>query len=66
MIYRYKLTITLPHVSFERELLLDALERHAWNQTHAAQRLGITRRVLKLKMDRHGLAPPGSGPRKPD
>jgi DNA-binding NtrC family response regulator len=46
---------------FERELLLDALERCGWNQTRAAQQLRITRRALKLKMDRHGLVPP-SGP----
>jgi DNA-binding NtrC family response regulator len=40
---------------FERELLVDALERSGWNQTRAAELLRITRRALKLKMDRHGL-----------
>ncbi len=45
---------------FERALLHDALEGAGWNQTLAAQRLGVTRRVLKLKMDRLGLAPPAS------
>ncbi len=40
---------------FELELLREALERSEWNQTRAAERLGITRRVLKLKMDRYGL-----------
>ena len=43
---------------FERTLLLEALERAAWNQTRAAAQLGITRRSLKLKMDRHGLHSP--------
>jgi len=43
---------------FERELLLEALERSGWNQTRAAEQLRITRRVLKLKMDRYGLEPP--------
>jgi DNA-binding NtrC family response regulator len=43
---------------FERELLLEALERCGWNQTRAAEQLQITRRALKLKMDRHGLQPP--------
>jgi len=43
---------------FERELLLEALERSGWNQTRAAEQLRITRRVLKLKMDRHALKPP--------
>ena len=42
---------------FERDLLLDALERSGWNQTRAAELLRVTRRALKLKMDRHGLKP---------
>jgi len=46
---------------FEEDLLRDALERSAWNQTRAAAQLGITRRQLKLKMDRYGIeAPAGS------
>jgi two-component system response regulator AtoC len=40
---------------FEAELLREALERADWNQTRAAAQLGITRRQLKLKMDRYGL-----------
>jgi DNA-binding NtrC family response regulator len=44
---------------FEQELLREALERSEWNQTRAAEILGITRRVLKLKMDRYGLSEPG-------
>jgi DNA-binding NtrC family response regulator len=40
---------------FELELIREALEGCGWNQTRAAERLGITRRVLKLKMDRYGL-----------
>jgi DNA-binding NtrC family response regulator len=43
---------------FERELLLEALERTGWNQTRTAEQLRITRRVLKLKMDRYGLKDP--------
>jgi len=43
---------------FESELLRESLERAEWNQTHAAGDLGITRRVLKLKMDRFGIKPP--------
>jgi DNA-binding NtrC family response regulator len=45
---------------FETELLREGLERAAWNQTRAAAQLGITRRQLKLKMDRLGLVPPGT------
>jgi two-component system response regulator AtoC len=41
--------------SFEHDLLMDALERSGWNQTRAAELLGMTRRALKLKMDRHGV-----------
>ncbi|MDH3213274.1 MAG: sigma-54 dependent transcriptional regulator [Myxococcales bacterium] len=43
---------------FERELLLEALERTGWNQTRTAEQLRVTRRALKLKMDRYGLKPP--------
>ncbi len=43
---------------FERALLLEALELADWNQTRAAERLKITRRALKLRMDRLGLAQP--------
>jgi DNA-binding NtrC family response regulator len=43
---------------FEQELIREALERCEWNQTRAAEILGITRRVLKLKMDRYGIAEP--------
>jgi DNA-binding NtrC family response regulator len=45
---------------FEKDLLLEALERSGWNQTRAADQLGITRRQLKLKIDRHELAPKGA------
>jgi DNA-binding NtrC family response regulator len=44
---------------FEQDLLRGALERNAWNQTRAAAQLGITRRQLKLKMDRYGIEPAG-------
>ena len=44
---------------FEREILVEALERCGWNQTRAAEQLRITRRALKLKLDRYGLKPPG-------
>ncbi|MCC6641514.1 MAG: sigma-54-dependent Fis family transcriptional regulator [Deltaproteobacteria bacterium] len=40
---------------FESELIREALERCGWNQTRAAEQLGLTRRLLKLKMDRFGL-----------
>ncbi len=40
---------------FESEILREALERNQWNQTRTANDLGITRRVLKLKMDKLGI-----------
>ncbi|MFO0689434.1 MAG: sigma-54 dependent transcriptional regulator [Myxococcota bacterium] len=40
---------------FETEILREALESHQWNQTRTATALGITRRVLKLKMDKLGI-----------
>jgi two-component system response regulator AtoC len=36
----------------ERDMLLDALERHNWVQTKAAESLGISERVLRYKMER--------------
>jgi len=41
---------------FEGDLLRDALDRNRWNQTQTAEQLGLTRRLLKLKIDRHGLS----------
>ena len=44
---------------FEIEILREALERADWNQTRAASSLNMTRRVLKLKIDRFGIDPSG-------
>jgi DNA-binding NtrC family response regulator len=53
-----ELGIEAAAADFEREILLEALERCDWNQTRTAEQLRVTRRVLKLKMDRYGLEPP--------
>jgi two-component system response regulator AtoC len=45
---------------FERELILDALTRTGHVQTHAASLLGITRRMLKYRMDMLGIKSPDS------
>ena len=42
----------------ETEILRESLESHHWNQTRTANALGITRRVLKLKMDKLGIESP--------
>jgi len=43
---------------FERQLLLEALASSGWNQTRTAEQLRMTRRALKLRMDRLGLQGP--------
>ena len=40
---------------FEREVILDALKRTNHIQSHAAEVLGISRRILKYKMDKLGI-----------
>jgi len=40
----------------EYEMIVEALKQHRGNTTEAAKQLGITRRVLGLRMARHGLA----------
>ena len=39
----------------EREIIVRALKRFAWNQTHAAQYLNISRRTLIYRMEKYGL-----------
>ncbi len=41
--------------AFEQDILREALDRCDWNQTRAAEQLGITRRLLKLKIDKYAL-----------
>jgi DNA-binding NtrC family response regulator len=45
----------------ERELILRALERAGGNKSQAARLLGLSRRTLYSRMERHGLRPPGAG-----
>ena len=45
--------------TLERELILKALERAAGNKSQAARLLGLTRRTLYSRMERHGLRKPG-------
>jgi len=42
----------------ERAAIASALDECGGNQTRAAQRLGISRRALIYKMEKHGLKPP--------
>jgi DNA-binding NtrC family response regulator len=45
----------------ERALILRALERANGNKSQAARLLGLTRRTLYSRMERHGLRQPGAG-----
>jgi DNA-binding NtrC family response regulator len=48
-------------MEFEREIILDALKRTNYVQTHAANLLGISRRMLKYRMDTLGIGRPDNG-----
>jgi DNA-binding NtrC family response regulator len=43
--------------SLERDLLIKALEEYRWNQSRAAQSLGLKRTSLQYKMKKYGLYP---------
>ena len=43
---------------FERDIILEALKKTRYVQTHAADLLGISRRILKYKMDLLGIIHP--------
>jgi DNA-binding NtrC family response regulator len=45
--------------SVERQMVLDALMKHGWNQTHAAAALKMGRTSLQYKMQKHKLVKPG-------
>jgi two-component system NtrC family response regulator len=44
--------------AIERELLLRALQKFNWNQTHAAKYLDISRKALIYRMEKHGIKRP--------
>ncbi|MFH1758042.1 MAG: sigma-54 dependent transcriptional regulator [Pseudomonadota bacterium] len=43
---------------FERDIIMEALKKSNFVQTRAADLLGISRRILKYKMDKYGIAEP--------
>jgi DNA-binding NtrC family response regulator len=47
--------------ALEKELILQALERAGGNKSQAARLLGLTRRTLYSRMEKHGLHKPGEG-----
>jgi len=44
---------------FEKDIILEALKRSNYVQTRAAELLGISRRILKYKMDKYGIPADG-------
>ncbi len=42
---------------YEKQILLQMLERHRWNRTRVARRLGIDRKTLFTKIKNHQLTP---------
>jgi DNA-binding NtrC family response regulator len=42
----------------EKELILRALQKFNWNQTHAARYLDISRKTLMYRMEKHGIQRP--------
>jgi len=40
---------------FEKDIILEALKKSNYVQTKAADLLGISRRILKYKMDKYGI-----------
>ncbi len=43
----------------ERHLMRQALESNGWNVSEAARRLGVSREVLRYRMRKYGIVPPG-------
>jgi DNA-binding NtrC family response regulator len=39
----------------DRQVILEAMERFNWNQTRAARHLGITRKILKRRLERYAI-----------
>jgi two-component system NtrC family response regulator len=44
--------------AIEKELILKALHKCGWNQTHAARYLDISRKTLIYRMEKHGIEKP--------
>ncbi len=55
-----KMSFEKAEQDFQREIILAALHKVKWVQTRAAELLGISRRVLKYKMDILGISAEGT------
>lgn len=57
-----RLSLETAVMEFEKEIILDALKGTNYVQTHAAHLLGISRRMLKYRMDSLGISRPDTHP----
>ena len=48
----------------QRSRLREALDSTGWNVVHAAAKLGISRSKLRYRLDKYGLHPPASPPKR--
>jgi two-component system, NtrC family, response regulator AtoC len=53
-----RMTLEEAESEFNRDIILNALEKSDYVQSKAAKMLGITRRILKYKMDKLGISSP--------
>jgi DNA-binding NtrC family response regulator len=51
-----KVSFTEAEEEFEKGIILDALKKAHYVQSHAAEMLGISRRILKYKMEKLGIS----------
>ncbi len=42
----------------DRQVIMEAMEKFRWNQTRAAHYLGVTRKVLRGRLERYGIKKP--------
>ncbi len=57
-----KVSFSKAEEEFEKEIILEALKKSNFVLSRAAEMLGITRRILKYKMDKLSINPDGSQP----
>ena len=50
----------------DSQVILKAMEKFGWNQTHAARHLGVTRKVLRGRLERYGINKPHSPDEPPE
>jgi len=48
----------------DRQVIVEAMEKFDWNQTHAALHLGVTRKVLRGRLERYRITKPTLRPRE--